>query len=274
MTAEAQYARINAVRKINTRASDGRVHFSDLKEMAKSPAHYLYSVNAPETEPTPAMRLGALVDALVFPGTHDYVVWEGSEKRKAEGKPPLRAGNEWETFKKRYAAFEIYDLDELETAKNIADALSRDRAASDYLTGEPQVALEWDAFGLPFVTRGVDVVGWNLISDLKVTNSTEPRRFARHARERLWPQQITLYQTAKLEWADYELAIVGVEATPPHCCTVLVLTPAMIERARKSLVLWTDRLRACEVSDHFPGYTEVPVPCDVDEWEKGDDDEL
>lgn len=264
MTAEAEYARINAVHKLNTRALDGRVHFSDLKEMAKSPAHYLHSVNAPETEPTPAMRLGALVDALVFPGTHDWVIWEGGK----------RQGKAWDDFKMRHAAHEIYTLDELDTAKNIQESLLRDRAAREYLTGEPQVAMQWEAFGLPFATRGIDVLGPRRISDLKVTNCTEPSQFARHARKRLWPQQITLYQTARPEWADYELAIVGVEATPPHCCTVLVLTPAMVERAHKSLVLWTDRLRACEASGHFPGYTEVPVPCDVDEWEKGDEDEL
>lgn len=237
---------------------DNRVHFSDLVWMAKSPKHYAYHVRHP-IDPTPAMRLGSLVDAIIFPGTHDFVIWSGR-----------RQGKDWEAFRDRYAAFEIYTDGELETAKACAESVRSSPLAAPYLEGDVQVEMQWEAFGLECAGK-VDVCGPTYTTELKVTNCTEPLQFSRHARKRGWPHQLVWYDIGR-GGPVRALKIIGVESTPPHVVQVLTLTPRMIERAHQSLTNWTERLRQCEETGHWPGYSEAECDCDIDPWEREDDD--
>ena len=53
-------------------SSDGAIHFSAFKEMAKSPMHYAWRVANPMLD-TPSMRLGRAVHALTLQGIEPYV---------------------------------------------------------------------------------------------------------------------------------------------------------------------------------------------------------
>jgi len=60
---------------------DCAVHFTTLRYMSQSPAHYRARCESP-FEPTPAMRFGTLVHMLCFeqPGVQ---VWQGDRRGKA-----------------------------------------------------------------------------------------------------------------------------------------------------------------------------------------------
>jgi len=45
--------------------------------------------------------------------------------------------------------------------------------------------------------------------------------------------------------------------------TVFKLTDKALEQGRKSLVLWTEQLRGCIESRHFPAYSQAVVDLDV-----------
>ena len=86
------------------------VRFSNLRLMAKSPAHYRAALDG-EREDTLAMRLGRLVHALVLGG--DYLVWDGT-----------RRGKEWDRFAEENAGREIVTASELAQAEPVAAAVS------------------------------------------------------------------------------------------------------------------------------------------------------
>lgn len=255
------------------RHADGFVHISDLKWMAKSPYHYRYACEGPRKEASDEMRVGALFDSMVFPGhRRPYVVYEGR-----------RYGKKWDAFEDLHANDDIYTVSEYERAKGAADELLKGptgEAARPYLIGQHQLVMQWEAFGVQFASGiegergGIDVLGDDhaFIADTKLTNCTEPLQFARHARKQLWPQQLVCYAEALVK-KPRELVLIGVESTPPHVVTVLTLTPAMIDRAYQSLVLWTEKLRACDASGRWPGYSDAVCECDVDPWEREDDDD-
>ena len=68
--------------------TDNRVHFSELKQMARSPAHYAHACEHAK-DPSRAMTVGAVGDAIVF-GTPDRIaIYPG----------PTRRGKEWDAFK-------------------------------------------------------------------------------------------------------------------------------------------------------------------------------
>ena len=165
---------------------DGRIHFSDAKAMAVSPAHARYGVEHPR-EATPAMRRGTAIDRLVFGGQlvkcsvgreskvwaaidamvteADYVVYEGA----------ARNGGKWEAFAaenagrtvlldKEYQAAvdvlgprkpkldEIVTPDEYALADGAAAAVLGDPVVRDLglLKGEQQRVMQWDMGGLPW----------------------------------------------------------------------------------------------------------------------------
>jgi hypothetical protein len=237
------------------RGPDGCVHFSDLKQFARSPAHYKHAITATR-ETTRAMRVGTLVDRLLLGGEMPPI-WSGD-----------RRGKEWSAFAAKHAFAEICTQAELDDAEQISHAVRANPLAIEYLTGRPQVALTWEMMGVRCATRGVDCVGAGWISDLKVTQTTQPDRYQWHARRMLWNAQLAFYREAcRQNGIDTSkgLFLVGVEASPPYPSTVLRLTPRAIEEGEKCVHLWLEQLRACEASGEWPGYVQSVVDFDVEQ---------
>jgi hypothetical protein len=232
----------------------GRVTFSELKAFARSPAHYRHACVTPR-EPTRAMRIGTLVDRLVF-GTKLPPIWHGDSRR----------GKEWQTFASLHAGEEICTQAELDDARPIAAAVLADPVAKARLVGRYQVPLEWELGGVRCTTRGLDVVGAGWIADLKVPHTSEPQRFAWHARSMLWHAQLSWYAEAcRLHGIDTSkgLFLIAVESSPPHPVTVHRLTPRAIEDGARAWRLWLEQLQVCDASGVFPGYAQSELHLDT-----------
>ena len=72
------------------------LHWSHLRNMARSPAHYRYNLDHPQ-EPTDAMRLGTLVHHIALVTPTRYRIWAGGR----------RAGKEWNEFQSETAAMGV-----------------------------------------------------------------------------------------------------------------------------------------------------------------------
>jgi hypothetical protein len=237
------------------RAFDGCLHFSDLKQFARTPAHFRHAIEHPR-EATRAMRKGTLTD-LTLLGGEPPPIWSGTRQGKA-----------WKEFAARNAGEEICTQAELDEAEQIAAAVKSNALAMKYLTGRAQVRLEWEMLGIRCATRGVDVVGDRWISDLKVTRTAEPERFSWHARSMLWHAQLAFYDEAcRQNGIDTSEGcyLVGAEAEAPHPVTVMRVTPRALEAGAKCIHLWLEQLRACEATNEWPGYVQSVVELDVDE---------
>jgi exodeoxyribonuclease VIII len=231
------------------------LHFSDLKRIATSPAHYKYALGSPR-EVTRAMRIGTYADRLVFGGTLPPVF---------DGK---RQGVRWEEFAAAHGDVqEIMTTTEADEAFAIAQSVRSQPLAMQYLTGRAQVGLTWRVGDVECSTRGVDCVGDGWISDLKCTNSAEPRALQWHARRMLWHAQLCWYAAGcRQNGIDVSkgLYLVAAESKAPYPATVLQLSPRAIEEGERCIAAWLERYRQCRDADAWPGYSQSVVEWEID----------
>lgn len=238
-----------------TSAMHRPVHFSDLKQFARSAAHYRYRIANPP-QMNRAMRVGWLVDRSLTGGSVP-IAFDGDRKNAA-----------WKVWAAHQMAVAGWRIDELPTkaeaveADEIVRAVNLHDLAMNYLTGEPQVSLRWRMHGVDMRTRGIDVVGDGWITDLKVTNCAEPEQLKRHARRMLWHAQLAAYREAARQngiATDRGVMLVAIESSAPYPSTVMRLSEEVLADGERCLTQWLEALKACEAADAWPGYVQSVV---------------
>lgn len=254
------------MRKI--RNIDGRVHFSDLKKFALSPAHYKHACES-TYEATRDMRIGTCAHQMVLgPRQGKSIVMFDGDRRQ---------GSKWIDFAEENRGREIVTGPEWKDALTVAAVISQHPVIAPFLIGRKEVPLQWVDAGIECATDGVDVVGDGWIADLKLTNSAEPRKFERTAASMFYHCQMAFYETgAKANGIDTSkgMFLLACESRPPYACTVFELNEATIAQGRKSNVLWLERLRQCEENDFWPEFAQAPVPLELPAWMGDGDEEL
>lgn len=219
------------------------IHFSQLKHMGRSPAHYLHALANPPKE-SAAMRFGTALHAAVL-GGGGIAVWEGD-----------RRGNEWKCFEEDNRDKLILKTAEHKAVMAAAHAVMTHKEATRALTGRREVEMTWQRAGRKCGGR-IDVVGVDFITELKATSCAEPGWFMRHARSLAYDAQCHWYcYGAKKPNAN----IVAVEMKPPFAVTVFELTPDALLAGEKTVTRWLEQLRVCEDSNEWPAYTQARVP--------------
>jgi hypothetical protein len=230
------------------------VRFSRLKNMSRSPAHYLHSLTAEYD--SKAMRLGRLTHHLVF-GTSGYVVFPGGARR----------GKTWDAFAADHSGLDIYTMDEYTVAQQMAQAVLADDNARNLLLrcDVREKTHTWTIMGRQ--CQGTpDAHGPGVLLDLKTTRCAEPEWFKREALRSRYIEQLAWYGDAieQVEgWRPHESYIIAVENTAPYAVTVLKLTDRALEQGRKLNRLWFERLLSCEAANEWPGYVQSVVDLDV-----------
>jgi len=244
-------------------AKANALHWSDLHKIARSPAHYRYHMDSKGQpgvgEATPAMRFGSLVNYRALGATaHDtqFAVWTGEARR----------GKDWTEFKEFHSEKEIVTAAEWDTAGNVSDALYCHPAARGLLkAGVIEERLHWqvgdrDCAGTP------DVLGPDVLVDLKVTNDASPDRFMWHAVRMGWLGQLAWYLDGAIASGHDRpktCHIVAVEPKAPHVVTVFDLTDMAVEFGRCQWRALFEKLRACEESNCWPGYVATSTKLDA-----------
>jgi len=175
----------------------------------------------------------------------DYAVYDGT-----------RRGKEWEQFKIDYAGRFIVTQAEADECIPIRNAVLQNPLAMSYLSGEHEKVIHWK-IGPRKCMSTLDNIGKGIISDLKITNCTEPSLFSWQAEKMAWHAQLAFYQQAAGN-RDHDLALVGVEPKPPYNVTVLTLSDAAEKAGDDLCRQWFEKLIECEASGKFPGYTDKP----------------
>lgn len=231
------------------------VHFTHLKQIARSPAHYLASVQQGFDSPT--FRFGRLVHYRVLGGT--YAIYEGE-----------RRGNAWKDFVAANADREIFTRKEVDDAEPIAKAVREHPIAGPLLVGECELDVSWQYMGRACSSR-LDVLNRKerRLVDLKTAQTTEPERFAYASRRYSYHAQGAWYSDAAayIKAPVDEVFLVSVETDPPHAVTVFRFTPRLLQEGRKLCRLWMERLLQCEAVNEWPAYTQSVVDLDVPDEE-------
>lgn len=244
--------------------SANQIRFSELKHMARSPAHYRSALT--EHRDTKSLRMGRAVHSFLLGGPEPIVY------------PGRRAGSAWEAFAETHSDCEILIASEFEPARRMRDAIERNSEAMDLLRSGPrEQKLEWqflgrDCRGTPDVYNDVQTV------ELKTARSSQPSRFS--------SQSLWLGYHGQHAWYMNGIKLAGlgnpgcaytvcVESSAPYPVTIFRLTERAIEQGHKLYRGWMERLLGCEQADHWPEYCESVVDLDVpdDEFELNFGDE-
>lgn len=226
------------------------LRFSRLKRMAQSPAHYAAAVE----QSTSAMSIGNAADVLILGGS--VLAYPGA----------VRRGKEWEAWRDaQEPGALIVTQKELAAAQGMARAVAMHEEATRLLTGTIRETLYWTLDGRS--CRGTpDAFGPNHLTDLKTSETSDPRRFPWKVRQYAYHAQLAWYRQGlaltghPVPEAAY---IVAVEQTPPHVVTVFRLTEHVLDLGARLCRLWFEQLRVCEASGQFPGYALSPVELDL-----------
>jgi hypothetical protein len=240
--------------------ADGKVHFSELKAMADCPAMYAHACHRAR-EMTRPMTVGAVADCIVF-GNRGYAIYQGK----------VRNGKEWDAFKDAHPNEIKCIVSEYDDAAGAAEAVMKDPVARELMAGcRFQDVIQWEAHGIECAAGvkgergGIDAWRSEMVIDMKVTADVEPEALSRHAWRSLWHAQMAWYQDG-LNWihGTIDLAprarIIAVRSSAPHLVTVLPVSARSLDIGRKSIALWSEKLRACEAADQWPGYVQGLAP--------------
>lgn len=229
------------------------VRFSCLKNMSRSPAHYIESLRG--RADSLSMRIGRIVHMTVFGQTP--IVFPGT-----------RRGKEWDAFAETHAEEDIFTTSEYDAALPIISSLLDNPEhwhAKELLTrGVAEKRIDWKWLGR--ACRGTPDVAGEFLVELKTTRNAQPEWFAREALFRSYHAQLAWYrQGLVLSGAQPPglVYIVAVETSPPYPVVVRILTERAMQQGERLCRLWMERLLACESSGSWPGYVQSAVELDV-----------
>lgn len=258
-----------------------RVHWSALRWMAKSPAHYRHYLAMPPKD-TDGMRLGRAVHCAVLEPARfkkEWAVWRGGR----------RAGREWDAFCDENAGYEQISATEESQCLAVQAAVRSHPVASRYLDrGESEVAALWTheeptlgadlGFSTPCKGRLDYVSDFAGIVDLKTTRDASPSGFANQAWRFQMHVQGAFYSDGYLAAARKAVpyTIIAVETIAPFALTVLTMPERYLELGREAYRALLRRLDICTRENAWPAYSETPVELELPRWAtfENDDEDL
>jgi hypothetical protein len=258
-----------------------RTNISTLKEMARSPLHYLYRTGNPR-EDSPAMSFGRSAHAAILEPERfekEYVVWD---QVTDSGELRPRRGKAWDAFCEFNKGKTIVRLDEYNFARNVRDAVLAKPVARKYLVGNGQreLALLWNDVETGRACKGrVDLLTHvedvDCLVGVKTTRDLDPRRFSQQAAMLGYHLQFAFYHDGLLQLTGRAPRVVEicVEAVPPYDVTVYVIPPDVIELGRATYRELLAKLDECERTKSWPGRAENEVIFQLPEYLQSNDDE-
>lgn len=229
------------------------IHYSRLKLMAESPAHYF----ARAGEDTYSKQAGSALHALVL-GTQEVVAWD---KVSENGNQCPRRGKDFDRFAADHPGALILTPPELAEAKAKAKAVQSNKLAMRVLAGEHEREVTWSFGGRDCAGR-IDCFGPDYVTELKATKSANPRRFRKQARWMGYCGQLVWYGDGLTKAGlciPEAYYIVAVEQTAPYVVTVFRLSQRDIDRGRSDYRGWFEQVLVCEQANEWPGYCQAIV---------------
>jgi PDDEXK-like domain of unknown function (DUF3799) len=218
-------------------------HFSSIKEMHRSPAHYRSRVRPADND---ALRLGRATHAAILdPGSLSVVEYAG-----------IRAGKKWLEFEREHAGKLILTTKQAAVVAAMRASVRAHPHASRLIRGgQPEASVTFEVDRVPFKSR-IDMItaGGDLI-ELKSTKDNHPRQFEREFARRLYHAQMALYRMA-LQDNRVRCAktyCITICKTAPHEVVVYDIDEETLEAGARVVRDWVARLKDCEHRRTWPG---------------------
>lgn len=239
------------------------LHFSRLKLMGQSPAHFQAYV-APETA---ALRNGRGVHSLLLGGSPVICY------------PDIRRGKKWEAFEAEHSAHIILNEAEHERVAGMVRSVMQHAFARELLAGCGfELELEW-RIGERTCAGRLDALKGDALVELKSTRCSKPSFFEHEVVRRGYAAQLAWYRNGVVQSLGFDPMnhwIIAVESAPPFPTTCFRLSDELMVMGEKTWIAWLEQLGVCEASNHWPGYvadSRFAVLQPPDEWGFSGDEE-
>lgn len=245
------------------------VHFSSLKIMRESPAHYRHSVDVGREDTAALIRLRAVHTAVLEPEKFDllYPVFMG----------PRRQGEAWEAFKLVHEGKEILKLDERDLIMRQAAAIKAHPVAAEYLArSQCEISFKWKDKATGLACKGrADLLFDGGLGDLKA-GTTNARVFGSLAAKMGYHNQAAFYRSAaRAAGHTIEKSILIVyEPKEPHDVAVFTLRADDVDRAEEENTQLLIKVAEHQQLGRWPGRVPVETVLDLPSWIYGDDEEF
>jgi exodeoxyribonuclease VIII len=256
------------------RAAEG-VSQSELKYLARSPAHYRAFKDGPKPEPTAAMVLGTVTHArLLQPGDPlgYFVRPAGMDFRSKEGK----------AWKESHGDLPIITEDEQDSIAGMIDAVAAHPAACAALSPPKAGSNEVSMFAIDGEDTGIlrkgradritpDEYGNTVVVDLKTTDDASPAEFAKTVGNMRYHVQAAYYTdlAAACGMESPLFMFIAVEREAPFAVGCYVLSPEDIAVGRMTYRRELRLLKDCLAVGKWPAYGEGVQMIDLPRWMKG-----
>jgi PDDEXK-like domain of unknown function (DUF3799) len=237
------------------------LNISRLKELQRSPLHYVYRLANPLT--TPPLTLGVAAHCATLEPERfgrQYAVWT---RRTDAGKMAPRNGQHWDRFQAENVGKMLLTEDERDEALSIASAVRADPVAMRYLeAGEPEVTMTWEPGRKGRADWLTTVGGQPALVGLKTTRDCRHFSFGAQAAKLGYPLQWAWYHDGYREIRGVAPLMVEivVESAPPHAVAVYKILDDIIEWGRLGYTDLLIQLEECERLKQWPGpYTEEQI---------------
>ncbi len=242
---------------------------SGAKQLLRSPAHYL-AAKEQHREPTPAMKFGTLVHAMVLePETidTDFAAMPKIDRRSSAGKQQA------ELFAATNAGKTVVDFDDFQRAQRVAEAVRTHHLYKELLEGASvEQSFTWEQHGVPCKAR-MDAIQGDLIVDLKTTQDASPDGFAKTMAGLKYYVQAAHYLDGFARVTGTEqrnFIFIAVETEAPFAIGIYELDYVALEAGRHKMALAAEAYKATKSADAWKGYSPDIVTLSVPSWVAGE----
>ena len=243
------------------------VSSSQLKEMAKSPAHFKAALESPWKR-TAALEFG---DAA-----HCYMLQPAEFERRFVEMPEkikVKRGKEFEAFQSANNGKTILSGDDFDTLCGLADSIVRHSTAKALLCIDKGIA-EMSCFfqdpetGILCRIRPDFLPGGAVICDYKTTENASPAEFQRSCVKYGYDVQAGFYTYGMeiLTGVPHRFVFIAHEKKPPYEIAVYEASPDFIATGQAKAKALLATLAECRKTGIYPGYPDEIQTLDLPAW--------
>lgn len=234
------------------------VSSTDLKKIAKSPAHFRYWKDNPQ-EDTPALLFGRACHKYMLENGEffsEFAVAPNVDRRTKAGK------EEWAVFEADNADKDIISVTDFEKIQEMHKALYDTPFVKKLLSGEKELSFFHadESTGLVLKARPdclTEVGETNILVDYKTTDNADSDDFMRQAIKLMYDLQMSYYRDIleKETGKQYSVIFIAQEKSAPYCVNIMEANEYFLKSGKDMYRTMLDRYAECKETDDWYGYT-------------------
>lgn len=241
------------------------VSSTDLKKIAKSPAHFRYWKDNPQ-EDTPSLLLGRAAHKYVLEKEdffNEFAIAPNVDRRTKAGK------EEWALFESSNKGKDIISADDFDKIKAMYEVLQNTPFIKTLLygsDGENEVSyfVKDESTGVVMKCRPdrrTTIGSSDILIDYKTTSNADSDKFMKQAIELMYDLQMAYYKdnVDAVRGKQHSVIFIAQETTAPYCVNILEANEYFIKSGRDMYRTMLDRYAECESTGNWYGYMQGEI---------------